>query len=263
MSKPAAPQTDVVAQTSKFLNDLNGRDKLSKLIQYGSRFIAYQYLSANPKDETGLKWQGLFALTRDSRKLTRLFKTVNELNTLQGFFKPEASKDPFGQAVNIVGRVGWGAYWFWDNLVYLNKAKFYTNPNKIDLAYNGALGWTIGLLCSIILNARELALSFDSEASLLNKLRSTNSKLTGDSLKDKDAQEEVAKLRKDIDGLVNKRTKTALTLLGNIADFAVAANAIQLWEKTLGYKLNDGVLGFLGSFSATIGLYYRWREVNP
>jgi len=201
----------------------------------------WYYLSANPKDETGLRFQGLFGMTRDARKLTRLGKTINEISTLQTYFRPEASKgtvcvayflcalvipdggfqrydvcsiDPFGQAVQIIGRVGWGTYWYdchllfvsdsvlliqsylmvgvahvryrlWDNLVYLNKAKFYSNPNKIDLNYNGALGWTVGLLANVVLNARELSKSFDNEAALVVKRRSLNSKLSGDVAKDK------------------------------------------------------------------------------
>jgi len=238
MSSPGKP--DMLAQIGKYLNDLNGRDKISKFIQYGSRYLMYHYLSQDPKSATGQKFKGLFAMTRDARKLVRLFKSINEFVTIQDLLNKKG--DPVTQGIQIVGRVGWGQYWFFDNLVYLQKAKFYEPAT--DAAYWGALGWFYALVCGIVVNVRELGNIAEQERALKSKERTDETKKQWAALQD-------------------KKQKLSLQTVANLADLTCAANGIKIPEKLLGYGLNDGILGICGVISATIAGYYRWREVNP
>lgn len=246
----AVVKADPVQQLAKFLNDSNGRDKLSKFIQYGSRLLMWHYLSADPKSATGEKFKGLFAMTRDSRKLIRLFKYINEIATMQDLLKKGG--DPVDQALNLVSRFGWGQYWFFDNLVYLQKAKVYQTTT--DVNYYGMLGWFVALLTGIIVNLRQYAKAADEEAAALAKYRVAK--------EEKSSEAGVAEARKRLTDASNKRIKLLVTIAGSTADLIVASNGIQLPQKVLGHGLNDGVLGFLGCTSAVIAGYYRWKDLN-
>jgi len=237
MSKP-----DLLTQTAKFLNDSNGRDKLSKIVQYGSRYLMFYFLSADPKSATGEKFKGLFAITRDSRKLVRLFKYLNEFATIQELLKKGG--DPTIQALQISARIGWAQYWFFDNLVFLQKAKAYTTTT--DLNYYGALGWFYALSVGLFMNVREFVNILDQEASLSKKYHAEKNEDT----------------KKSLIAVRAKKTKAALSSIGNVGDLICAANGIQIPHKILGHGLSDGTLGIAGLVSALIAGYYRWQDLN-
>ena len=151
-------------------------------------------------------------------------------------------------AVEVISAVGWGNYWFFDNLVYLTNAKFLQGDKK-TYAYWGAFGWTIGLLGKVILSVRELLKSANEEAALRESLKTADGK-TAEEIKPK------------IAALVGKRTQQTLNLAANAADLLVASNGIEIPAKVLGQGLNDGVLGACGLFSALVAGYYAWFEVN-
>jgi len=208
--------------------------------------MAYQYLKSNPKDEMGKRFEGLFKLTRTSRKLPRLFKSVNELLALRTLLQSHG--DPYTTLIDAVGKVGFANYWFFDNLLFLEQAKFITFQPDHSISYWSNFGWTIGNLSKVIVGLLKLQENFEKES----KLRS---KTSGD---EKDGD----RLKVDLAVLRAARTKLLLNVLASFLDTLVSSNGIQWPHKVLGQGLNDGVLGFCGSLSALITGYYRWKEVN-
>lgn len=144
-------------------NQTEGRDKISKCIQYGSRFLAW-YL--NKKSEWIPKLQGLQAVTGDSRKIFRLGKFINEYakirQTVRGLSlspKNKFNSDDMNKLINdsllILSRTGFMIYWIYDGLNILSKIKFLKGDTK-KLIKRAALAWFIGLIAALALELRKL-----------------------------------------------------------------------------------------------------------
>jgi hypothetical protein len=147
-----------------------GRDKFGKFVQYGARFLMYHALQSDPKSDFGIRMRGLFGLIRDARKLSRLLKTLNEYKKLMEILA--APSPAHHKALEALSRIGFGAYWFFDNVSWMSKGKV-LKYNEKDASWWGGLGWFIGTLCSVLIAAVKLYEGFQKEASLTKTLEST------------------------------------------------------------------------------------------
>ena len=68
-----------------------------------------------------IAFRGLFTNMALSRKLFRLFKSVNEYVTIKGFLKSDA---PLDNALTILSRLAFLGYWLFDNLAALIQIRF-------------------------------------------------------------------------------------------------------------------------------------------
>jgi len=265
MSSTVKPNVALLPQVVKFLNDSNGRDKLSKFIQDGSRLLAWILLRSDAKNTTGLKFQGLFGMTRDSRKLVQLFRFLNELAMLQDLLKSNSNASSstqsveVEQALSVVSRIGWMQYWVCDNMVYLQKAKF--TANTTDFNYYAMLGWFVALSTGLILSGRQLSRVQQEVLQAVEKYRIAKSS-TSASTPNSDSEVLVAESRKRMVDAMAKRVKLVVNMVGNTADLLVASNGVQLPHRIIGGPFSDGMLGALGCLSASIASYYRWKELN-
>jgi hypothetical protein len=238
----SATQKPALDQVVAFLEDSNGRDKFGKAIQYGARFLMWYHLRSDPKSDMGKRFQGLFQLTRDARKLPRLLKVLNEIKNIRGFV--QKGGDATEQTLNIVSKAGFGMYWTFDNLDYLKKAKFY-EVTAVDISYWAMFGWTVGLVASILGHLRKIRALNAEEATLLASA---------------EAEEKAAKDR--LRTLRAERTKAMVNMIGNLGDLVVSSNGIKLPKNVLGFDFNDGLVGVGGFVSAIISGYYSWKTVN-
>ena len=63
-----------------FSNKTEARDKFTKAIQYSAKLIAYGFLKT---DKSYYKrFNDLYLMARDSRKIFRLFKSIQEIKTI-------------------------------------------------------------------------------------------------------------------------------------------------------------------------------------
>jgi len=60
---------------------------------------------------------------KNSRKLFRLFKTVNEVKKIIEILN-KSSRDRADQGLSLLTRVFFGLYWIFDNIVILKTMKF-------------------------------------------------------------------------------------------------------------------------------------------
>jgi peroxin-11B len=74
MSKALVSDSELLAKFIKFTELTNGRDKIARLLQYGSRFFAWYLQSSNL--ETSKKLATMEAHCSLARKLFRLFRTI-------------------------------------------------------------------------------------------------------------------------------------------------------------------------------------------
>ena len=66
-------------KTANILNSYEGRDKLSKILQFSSRLIQWYYTNKLGQIEKGKNYGNLSKSFLDARKLFSLLKSFNEL----------------------------------------------------------------------------------------------------------------------------------------------------------------------------------------
>eukprot|EP00743_Colponemidia_sp_Colp-15_P003585 GILK01003867.1.p1 GENE.GILK01003867.1~~GILK01003867.1.p1 ORF type:complete len:267 (+),score=40.56 GILK01003867.1:43-801(+) len=230
-------KADFVTQLIKFWNNYEGRDKFSKVLQYGSRFIAWYLLTSNP--DMSKRFSGLMVGMRDARKLFRLFKSVNEYQKVM--MTAMGKGDSFTKTMTIISRLGFLQYWIFDNLVILCNTKF-LKQSPAQYTKLGSLGWFIGLVSAIILECVNLADSFDRESRLV-KSQGT-----------KTAEE----VQLELKAIRDARTGTYLNIIKNLGDTITASNGIELPKMLVGKQFNEGLVGLGGLTSALITCYQLW-----
>lgn len=226
----------------KFTDSAEGRDKFSKVLQYGSRLIMWFFLKNDPKSEWGLRFQGLFAMVRDARKLARLGKIFNEYQSALNL----ASKGDVASNLQFLGRFGMAAYWFFDNVVFLGKAKFL----QVDLVKMGEYsfyGWFLGLSFTMLALIVKLKNNLDAETERRAKLVSPDKEIS-------------TKARADASKLTAEFQQINTDIVKTTGDWIVASNAVKLPLNTLGFALNDGVIGFCGLLSGLIASWSEWKK---
>ncbi|CEP00389.1 Peroxisomal biogenesis factor 11 [Plasmodiophora brassicae] len=208
-----------------------GRDKFTKTIQYGSRLLMYLLLQNDPKSALGQRFKGLFAMTRDARKLWRIPNTFSEYKTILAAL--DNTKDgTLIQTLTILSRASFAWYWINDNLVYLCKAKFLTR-DAAEWTLHANRGWFFGIVFGLLINFIQLRDNFEKEEAAKGSPESATV---------------LSNLRKE-------RTTIYLKIIAGFGDLPVAANGFNLTQAIFGRQFNDGVLGAGGLISALIGAY--------
>lgn len=170
-------------------------------------------------------------MARDSRKIFRLFKSINELQQLQ----LKVTKDLVWQQnrtpvyLDILSRLGFFFYWIFDNIQILSSIKFIkADPNyHLKLA---SWGWFVGIIFGIARHLYDLM-------ELLKKKRS----------KFEDVEEQ-----KKISFNINK---LIIDIIGKLGDLVTASNGIGLPQKFFGKGFSDGTIGIAGFIAALVSLW--------
>lgn len=215
-------------------------------------------LTADPKSETGAKFNKLFAFTRDCRKIIRLLKFLTELEKLE---KLLAAPQSTQQQLGIVAAIGMFNYWFFDNLTYLVKGGMIKdNPNYAKWSM---LGWNVGITCQMILDSQAFVSSLDKERALRQQLG-----LPATGLLDMEmlqtlpassiANDPNSTSRQELVKLYSARVNLLLNFVKNGGDWLISANPVYL-PQLIGRPLSDGVTALAGVVSglAVIAQVYR------
>ncbi|KAG7382991.1 Peroxisomal membrane protein PMP27 [Phytophthora pseudosyringae] len=225
---------------------LEGRDKLSKMLQYGSRALAFYVLSADPKSDAGQRLHALYKAMQQSRKAFRLGKSVTyykKLQTLSGN-KRLSEGQRYLQFVQNVGMLG---YFVTDNLAFASKVKVLRFDAE-ELARRGGVMWFCANLAGFF-NAVD-GLNADVE----------KEKCVRDILASEEDATRVEALQSQLEALRGGRFKKLLAVLKVTCDLIVSSNTsgVRLAERISGAKLHDGIIGSVGCVSAAVVLYNTW-----
>jgi len=232
----------------KFMDGMKGRDKFSKIVQYGARAVKYHLLLADPKSDWGLRFEGLYTTTATGRKLFRVAKSLNELETLRNALAKGNEGDPAKFYLTIVKQFAFMWYWFFDNIGYFVRAKFLKYDKK-EVGIVGSYGWTVGSLCGLLI----AALEFQKVQNKILKKAKAAKESSGKEKED---------LKSEIRALLSKRVKCVEDLVRYWLDVVVAGTSAEL-PAALGLATpNDGVIGVMGALSVAINGYQIWRETK-
>ncbi|KAE9097524.1 hypothetical protein PF010_g15931 [Phytophthora fragariae] len=229
---------------------LEGRDKLSKMLQYGSRALAFYILSADPKSDVGQRLHALYKVMQQSRKAFRLGKSLTYYKKLQALSgnKSLSEGQRYLQFVQNVGMLG---YFVSDNVAFASKAKVLRFDAE-ELTKKGGVLWFCANVAGFF-NAVE-SLNADVE----------KEKCVRDILASEEDAARVDALRSQLEALRSGRFKKLLAVLKVTCDLVVSSSTggVRLAERITGSKLHDGIIGSVGCVSAAVVLYNTWPSLS-
>jgi len=216
----------------KFLDNNNGRDKLSKFIQYSARFVKWEIGRFQPeKKELMMRFASLEKGTANARKLVRLFRS---LSYLQKIYQTLVNKKgelqlnlTISQLLTILSAIGWANYFWWDHFVWFSRIGVLKIDEKPIQKWS-FYGWFFGLLFAIIQDTILLGQGINKERKLP---------------------------RESSDAIVirKERRKLYWNYVKNLADLCIAAQGAGITS-----RFSEGWLGICGCVSALVGAYELW-----
>lgn len=229
---------------------LEGRDKLLKLLQYGSRGLAYYILSADPKSDVGQRLHALFKLMQQSRKGFKLGKSITNYKKLQSLSSNKSLTEPqrYLQFVQNLGMLG---YFIMDNTAFMSKNKV-LHFDANDVARRGGVMWFCANIAGFYNAVDTLHADVEKE------------KCVRDILASEEDAARVETLQTQLETLRSGRFKKLLAVLKVTCDLIVSSNTsgVRLPERILGKPLHDGIIGPIGCVSAAIVLYTTWPSLK-
>jgi hypothetical protein len=205
---------------------LQKQSNMVVVYSHGVLWVKTNSLKRN-SDLYSVKFKLTKVVARDSRKIFRLFKSLNEFETIRQKIEKDLVWQPNKAPVilEILSRLGFFFYWIFDNIQILASIKFLNADPSFHLKL-ASYGWFFGVLFSILKQISDLL-------ALLKKK------------KDLEKSD-------NIDFLI---LKTLTEISGKFGDLLVAANGAGLVQPfNSGKSLSDGVLGFAGLYSSIIAL---------
>ncbi|KAM3131227.1 hypothetical protein pb186bvf_016685 [Paramecium bursaria] len=222
--------------TVDWFNKTEGRDKITKVIQYGSRLIMYN-LQKNKNEELANKFKALFQVARDSRKIFRLGKTLNEIQTILTSINKGDQGNIIAYFIGILQRAWFALYWVFDNIQILSTIKFINGDPK-KAAKIAATFWLLALLTGLLDSLRILRVNQIKQQNLTKYLFVKRRLIqSGTNISDN-------KLRSE--ALVKVNQAQYINLIKIFGDLLPAGQVSEVIPKLFKKNLHDGWIGFGG-----------------
>ena len=220
----------------------DGRDKLCKVIQYGSRVLMAQSKASNK--ESYLMYKTLFKNFRDSRKIFRLLKFVNEIQTIMKSIGKNEDGDPVDQVIFVASRVGFMLYWLFDNLLILSKLKV-LKSNSQTFMKPSMFFWWLGVTFTLARTLRRLQQLKDTLL-ILNDLSQK-------------APERKSEIDSNIKQTLGKMTTCFLIIIKMFGDIIPSGAGWGLYD-SMGFNVGDTEIGLGGLLSALVSVIEIYRR---
>nr|CCA19221.1 conserved hypothetical protein [Albugo laibachii Nc14] len=226
---------------------LEGRDKLTKLLQYGSRALSW-YCFASHTNKMGMGFSNLYKATQQARKVFRLGKSAL-LYAKLGTILEKKDTSQYERNLELIQQCGMMGFLAYDNIIFLSKA----NVVKLDegkAVRQGGLLWFIANVAAFLRTVNLIKLNIDEENANRERL----------SFLSNADQTEVSQAQ--LDALLQTRSKNLVSLLKITCDLVVSSNTsgVRIPERVMGTKLHDGIIGPVGCLSAILFLYNMWPK---
>lgn len=248
--KDAKPVVDAFTKYNKAMETIKFRDKLTKVVQYGARAAKHYLLLADAKSDWGNRFDGLYSTTATGRKLFRVGKTLNELDTLRGLLLKGDEGDVVKYYLSITKQLAFGTYWLFDNIGFGIRAKFLKFDKK-QMGLYGSYGWFIGSLAGLLLAAYEYQ---KATAKLAKKVKAyKEAKAAG-------AADALADAKKEVLAAGAKQRKAVEDVCRFWLDCVVSGTSAELPQRIGLTAPHDGTIGVLGALSAAIAAFQIWRD---
>jgi len=239
----------------KVLSSTNGRDKVSKLIQYASRTLGFYLSKSESTKDLSNRFNNLFKGTASARKLTRLFKSLEFLNNMTTFITKNQLFSHFFEGkfdletiyngirnkdvevLNLLSQFFFALYFYFDHFVWFINIGFLKRNDVNDFKKKSMKYWFYGLLLAVI-----------SDVLVYVRLTKSNEMILNIGRNDPKKKEE---MRENI----KKKYNIILNFVRNLGDICVSSHGAEMVN-----VLDDGLLGICGSIASVIGFYQAWPE---
>jgi len=224
----------------KFTATHAGRDKAYRLVQYGSKFLAYRLTQAGADKETVQRLAKLASVLSQARKLFRIGKFYESYTKAyrEATAKTAANLD-LVSVISISKHLATAFYLLFDSVQWLNEAGVYKSGDLQSVKDRRNGWWALSISLSFIhavykLQAIHAGLKKESQRALAVEAGPAT-----------EAKNKIKKLETD-------KLDTQLEIVKNAADLPIPFVALKFLD------LNDGVVGLLGTVSSVIGCYAAW-----
>lgn len=130
------------------IRTLEGRDKVTKTIQYACRFLWWYHKNHMPTDETrGSRFEKMFRASQTARKCFHLLRTFEELEKLQAL-SSDTKTPQWRRRLMMLRAAAMAVYWFYDNTCFFIIVKLSTFDQRTAIARDGA-AWSLANLISV------------------------------------------------------------------------------------------------------------------
>lgn len=190
------------------------------------------------------KFKNLFEGMRDARKLFRLFKSVNEIQKIkQMLLKPQFDNE-IDFLLNLLARLGFLGYWFFDNLQILAKLKLMKRPASQFLK-PAMFFWWLGIVFTLIFSLKKLR-------KLNKELFAVQAIILREPEKAKDLEGKQKTLMSSIQDCYRQIAKC-------LGDFLPSGSGWGLFQ-LLGINVSDSIIGVGGFISGAIACYEAYPK---
>jgi len=223
---------DTVTKVVKFLDTHNGRDKVVRTIQYGSRFLTW-YLAKHSYSDASKKFVGLENASSMARKLFRLAKSIAHFQTALKTVSEE--NDVLVKITVVIQQLSLGLWLLYDHVIWAGKLNLIKSDRMPTYTRRANIFWLIAMLMGIV---KSLYLAQQNQMAISAQLSSKS--------------DAVASLRK-------KHTEIMLEFFRNLFDVPIPLTAL---NQSVGALIPSGIVGLFGTGTSLIGIYQAWTKIK-
>ena len=216
----------------KLGTNLSGRDKLMRLVQYGSKAAIFHL---GEKSESGAKLQALQKALGLHRKAFKLGMFLDEAQKfIEALTAPKL--EDLDRLLTLVQRLAMTLFVIYDNILYLTEIKVTSAFDKASVKMKSYQFRFIAAVCSLI----QVVLAVSKQQDVVDGLAAGGAKTP-------EATEKLTKAREKQGLNVWKLTKNGM-------DFLTYANSAEVLKAFVGKSFDDGTAGVVGAISSYAGL---------
>lgn len=223
----------------KYLQSLNGRDKLNRLLAYAAKAAAYHAEQMKYSKETVDRLNTFSKTVGLGRKMMRIGKPIEYIQQLA---TAPAIDDVVLKTGKSVQAIFMAAYLWYDMLTWAYAAKAYIDPTPEVTKVKADERWAVGLGVGALLAAYQVQQANEKIRVLNIQIRNTDGDKTA-------LQAQLADQRKQKDAAVMNTVK-------GVIDFMVPAGRLG-WV-----PLNDGMIGLCGVITSVIAIGEEWAKAT-
>eukprot|EP01116_Phalansterium_solitarium_P020769 TRINITY_DN6224_c0_g1_i1.p1 TRINITY_DN6224_c0_g1~~TRINITY_DN6224_c0_g1_i1.p1 ORF type:complete len:220 (-),score=24.16 TRINITY_DN6224_c0_g1_i1:183-842(-) len=216
-----------LAKLVRFLDNLNGRDKIARTLQYGAKFLAW-YLVASNKAEVSKRFVALETSSAMARKLFRLAKSISLIQSAAKTYKEE--NDPLIKSTTVVQQLCLALWLAYDHAIWAGKLGLV----QTDIAAHSKKSnsfWLVSMIMGVIKNTYLL----QQTQRLVAETNKANA----------------------LESLRKRQVEFILELLRNLFDIPIPLSAL-----SPRLQISPGLVGLSGLFTSFIGIYQVWSRLN-
>ncbi|XP_060074179.1 peroxisomal membrane protein 11B-like [Ylistrum balloti] len=237
---------DLASQIIKFGGQTNGRDKLFRLIQYGSKLV-WWHLHKNAKGpELVEKLKKLESSLSMTRKLLRFGKS---LDFVKAALKSFHIKDTVLRLTITMSKINQACFLLFDHIIYAHNVGLITTDKK-KWSQISARFWVVSLILNLARNVYDLVNIVQEEMRQQQSQEKHGQQINGDT--DHSKRTSRSHNTNIVGKIVMQNKPVMLDLVKNLADLVLPLS-------TLGkVDASAGTQGFLGLISSAAGIASVW-----